>query len=87
MFDFTDAVTPRSRAHVTTAAGKRAVTLSATDDVGLAGIEYATFPTGSGTPPRYRRYVGRVQLKRHWTLVWRAVDVNGNSEPLRRRDG
>jgi lysophospholipase L1-like esterase len=69
-FDFTDAVAPVSSA--STAGGM--VTLSATDDVGVAGIEYRV---GSGG---WTRYTAPVALAPGTTLTYRAVDVNGNLE-------
>jgi lysophospholipase L1-like esterase len=74
-FDFTDAVAPASIA--TTApdpGGGTDVTLAATDDVGVAGIEYA-LSAGS-----YQRYTGTIVVPAGVTLTYRAVDVNGNSE-------
>lgn len=69
-FDFTDAVAPVSSASV--AGG--AVTLTATDNVRVAGIEHRF---GAGA---YTRYAGPVALSPGATLTYRAVDVNGNVE-------
>jgi hypothetical protein len=73
-FDFSDAVPPVSTASsVRVRRGKR-VTLTATDAVGVAGIELKLGKT------RYRRYRAPVLVRRGVTLTWRAVDVNGNIE-------
>lgn len=70
-FDFTDAAAPVSHA----ARAGRKVTLTATDNKGIAGIEYWLKATGAWT-----RYAGPLKLARRTTLTWRAVDVNGNCE-------
>jgi hypothetical protein len=70
-FDFTDVSPPVSRA---SRAG-RTVTLSATDNAGVSGIEYRLAAKGLWT-----RYSGPVTVPKGKTLTWRAVDVNGNSE-------
>jgi lysophospholipase L1-like esterase len=69
-FDFTDQVAPSSSA--TPADG--AVTIAATDNVGVRGIEYRLAATG------WTRYTGPVLLVPGDELTWRAVDVNGNVE-------
>jgi hypothetical protein len=75
-FDFTDQVAPVSTA--TTAPdplGGTDVTLSASDDVGVAGIEYRVDAATAWT-----RYTGPVTLAAGSTITWRSVDVNGNIE-------
>jgi lysophospholipase L1-like esterase len=69
-FDFTDASAPVSSATVSSGV----VTLTAGDDVGVAGIEYRL---GSGP---YVRYSGPFAIASGTTVVFRAVDVNGNVE-------
>jgi hypothetical protein len=80
-YDFTDASAPVSTAQTAPAPGGTAVTLAATDDVGVAGIEYRL---GSG---RWIRYTGTVGVATGTTITWRAVDVNGNVEATRSRIG
>ena len=77
-FDFSDSVAPSSTAS-TTPLGARVVrvTLAATDDAGVSGIEYRL---GGGV---YRRYTRPLLLFRGQTLAYRAVDVNGNVEATR----
>jgi hypothetical protein len=48
--------------------------LSATDNAGVAGIEYSI---GGGA---WTLYTGPVTVATGSTLTWRAVDVNGNIE-------
>jgi lysophospholipase L1-like esterase len=69
-FDFTDQMAPVSTA--TVPAG--VVTMSATDNVAVAGIEYAL----NGGP--YRRYGGPFAVAAGTSVTYRAVDVNGNIE-------
>jgi lysophospholipase L1-like esterase len=69
-FDFTDQVTPSSSA----TAADGAVTITATDNVGVRGIEYRLAAGG------WTRYTGPVLLAPGEELTWRAVDVNGNAE-------
>ena len=78
-FDFTDATAPMSTATVTTVTGGASVTLSATDNVKVSGIEYRI---GTG---HYVRYVKPVVVTSGATITWRAVDVNGNTEPTHSR--
>ena len=74
-FDFTDAVPPMTTATVDNRADwGKLVTLTATDNVGVAGIEYKL---DSGP---YTVYSGPIQLPIFHTLTYRAVDVNGNIE-------
>jgi hypothetical protein len=72
-FNFDDAAAPVSSAAVSGGT----VTLTATDDVGVAGIEYR-LPGGL-----YIRYAGPLVLASGTTLTYRAVDVNGNVEATR----
>jgi GDSL-like Lipase/Acylhydrolase len=76
-FDFTDALAPVSTATVDAAS----VTLTATDNIGVAGIEYR-LDGGAWT-----RYVGPVALAPGATITWRAVDVNGNVEATQSHTG
>lgn len=81
IFDFGDAAAPVSNASVARRARSRVVTLSATDGPGVAGIEYKLVPRKrSASRIAYRRYTAPVRVRRGQTLVWRAVDVNGNTE-------
>jgi lysophospholipase L1-like esterase len=73
-FDFTDASAPVSAATTVPVTGGTAVTLTASDDRGVSGIEYR-LAAGSWT-----RYVGTTLVATGQTLTWRAVDVNGNTE-------
>lgn len=77
-FDFTDAVAPSSSASVSAGAA----TLTATDDVGVAGLEYRFASSGA-----YTRYTGPVALAPGATLTYRAVDVNGNVEATKTISG
>jgi lysophospholipase L1-like esterase len=74
-FDFTDQIAPVSSAATSTdPVSGTDVSLSATDDVGVAGIELRL--DGGG----WTRYAGTVVVPAGSTLTWRAVDVNGNIE-------
>ena len=73
-FDFTDASAPVSAATTAPATGGTAVTLTASDDRGVSGIEYRL---GAGS---WTRYAGTTLVPTGQTLTWRAVDVNGNTE-------
>jgi lysophospholipase L1-like esterase len=73
-FDFTDGVPPSSSASTATAGGGTTVTISATDNAGVSGVEYR-LAAGDWT-----RYEGPVSVPTGTTLTWRAVDVNGNVE-------
>lgn len=73
-FDFTDSVAPVTTAAVAPVTGGVGVTLSATDNVGVAGIEYKI---NGGA---YQRYPGPVTLANGDLMTYRAVDVNGNIE-------
>lgn len=73
-FDFTDVTPPTSSASVTPVTGGANVTLTATDNIAVSGIEYRI---GSG---HYHRYTSTVTVATGKTITWRAVDINGNSE-------
>lgn len=74
-FDFTDNVPPVSTANVSNGGNNFSVTLFATDNVGVSGIEYK-FGTGNWT--RYTNpFTATVSSP---VLTYRAVDVNGNVE-------
>jgi lysophospholipase L1-like esterase len=73
-FDFTDRVAPSSTATVVAVEGGLSVSLAATDDVGLAGIEYR-----SNLGP-WQRYEASLFLPTGHNIRFRAVDVNGNIE-------
>jgi hypothetical protein len=84
IFDFADTAPPRSTSAVSRRAGARIARLSATDAAGVAGIEYKLVPRGRRAGAvAYRRYSRPFRLPRRSTLIWRAVDVNGNSEASR----
>jgi hypothetical protein len=81
IFDFTDTAAPVSKASVSRGRRSRVVTLSATDEAGVAGVEYKVVPRKRRQATiAYRRYGAPVRVKRGHILVWRAVDVNGNTE-------
>jgi plastocyanin len=74
-FDFRDQTAPASTATVAAnSGGGTDVTLSATDDVGVAGIEYSL----DGGP--YQRYAETFTVAAGTNVTFRAVDVNGNVE-------
>ncbi|MHB8376487.1 MAG: OmpL47-type beta-barrel domain-containing protein [Dehalococcoidia bacterium] len=73
-FDFTDSVAPASSATASPVVGGISVSLSATDNVGVSGIEYKI---GGGA---WVRYVSAVFVANGSTITYRAVDVNGNIE-------
>ncbi|HMA33520.1 MAG TPA: SGNH/GDSL hydrolase family protein [Chloroflexia bacterium] len=74
-FDFTDATPPISTARVQNLSMQTLdVLLTATDNVGVAGIEYK-INTGAYTPYKSAVWVGPGD-----TITYRAVDVNGNVE-------
>ena len=78
-FNFSDTTPPVSTASVATVTGGAKVTLSATDNAGVSGIEYRI---GSG---HYIRYTAPVMVATGKTITWRAVDVNGNIEATQSR--
>jgi lysophospholipase L1-like esterase len=74
-FDFSDQTAPVSTASPTpNGLGGTDVTIAATDNVAVAGIEYKL---GGG---QWTRYVSAVHVAAGATLTWRSVDVNGNIE-------
>jgi lysophospholipase L1-like esterase len=73
-YDFTDSEAPVTSAGVAPVMGGINVTLSATDNVGVAGIEYKV--NGAA----YQRYATPVMLPNGDLMTYRAVDVNGNIE-------
>lgn len=73
-FDFTDDSPPVSQATTQPLPGGIVVELSATDDVGVSGIEYR-LDRGP-----WQRYTSALFLNSGNELRFRAVDVNGNSE-------
>jgi lysophospholipase L1-like esterase len=73
-FDFTDQAPPISTAVTVPAEGGIVVTLTATDDVGVAGIEYRL------NLGLWQRYTGPLFLAAGSNIRFRAVDVNGNTE-------
>ncbi len=73
-YDFSDNVAPVSTATMTPMSGVVSVSLTATDDVGVAGIEYRINSGG------YQRYSGVVTAPTGSLITYRAVDVNGNVE-------
>lgn len=73
-FDFTDTTPPSSVATTSPVAGGVQVALSATDNAGVAGIEYTV---GKG---RWVRYTAPVTVTAGHAITWRAVDINGNIE-------
>jgi lysophospholipase L1-like esterase len=88
-YDFRDGVHPVSSAHSSRQAsdtslprlkrpqGTSEVTITARDNIAVAGIEYRL----NGGP--YVRYTGPVSVPQGSILIYRAVDVNGNNEPAR----
>jgi lysophospholipase L1-like esterase len=76
-FDFGDQTAPSSSAVTTDGA----VTLTATDDVGVSGIEYSL---NGGA---YQRYDGTFVVAPGTSVVYRAVDVNGNVEATKELTG
>jgi hypothetical protein len=74
-YDFTDNVAPVSTATVTSIANGYQVSFNATDNVGVAGIEYR-FGTGAWTTYTSSFIVTSTAQ----SLFYRAVDVNGNNE-------
>ncbi len=72
-FDFTDTTPPVVTAAAVSVTGGITVTLSATDNVGVSGIEY-----NSNAGP-WTRYTAPVFVPTGSSIIVRAVDVNGNS--------
>ena len=76
-FDFTDAQAPQTSVVLTETAPMLEVSLVATDNVAVRGIEYQLNSSG------WMVYTNTLALQLDDTLVFRAVDVNGNSEAAR----
>ena len=74
-FDFTDAVAPTTTPTTAPAEGGTAVTLLASDNVAVSGIEYRI-----GAATAWTRYAGTVTVPSGGSITFRAVDVNGNVE-------
>ena len=73
-FDFSDQTPPTSAATITRSRAGTRVALQASDDVGVAGIEYRL----DAGP--FRRYASTLWVAVGRELRYRAVDVNGNVE-------
>lgn len=84
-FDFRDGVVPQSTAILSStlsnalskSGSSYLVTITARDNVGVAGIEYKI----NGGP--YMRYTGPISFAGGSSLAYRAVDVNGTIEAAR----
>ncbi|MFQ5472487.1 MAG: hypothetical protein ACE5FA_06345, partial [Dehalococcoidia bacterium] len=74
IYDMTDATAPVSTGTPTPSGPDISVDISATDNVGVSGIEYKM---DGGA---YQRYAAPVLVTAGSRIDWRAVDVNGNSE-------
>ncbi len=74
IYDLTDSVAPVSALTTAPLPGGQSVSLSATDNAGVSGIEYKV----NGGP--YQKLIAPVPLLAGDTISYRAVDVNGNSE-------
>jgi lysophospholipase L1-like esterase len=75
-FDFADAVAPTTTAVTAPdASGGTDVTLSAMDNVAVSGIEYHL-----GAATAWTRCTGTLTVPAGSSIMFRAVDVNGNSE-------
>ena len=73
-FGFGDAVAPSSTHTATPVSGGTSVSLAATDNMAVKGIEYKL---GGGS---WTRYTAPLTAPAGGTVEWRAVDVNGNYE-------
>jgi lysophospholipase L1-like esterase len=73
-FDFSDQVPPVTTASTAVVEGGILVSLEATDDIGVAGLEYRLNLGG------FQRYMGPFVLTAGSNIRFRAVDVNGNIE-------
>jgi lysophospholipase L1-like esterase len=74
-FDFTDMTPPVSvGTNISTVPTRLVLQITATDNVGVAGIEYKLNNGG------YTAYTGPVPVARGGSITYRAVDVNGNIE-------
>jgi hypothetical protein len=75
-FNFTDAVAPTTTpATAPNGSGGTNVTLSATDNAGVSGIEYRL-----GAATAWTRYTAPVSVPAGSSITFRAVDVNGDIE-------
>jgi lysophospholipase L1-like esterase len=73
-FDFGDALAPTSTHTASASPGGTVVSITATDNVAVRGIEYKL---GGAA---WTRYTQPVTVQTGASLEWRAVDVNGNYE-------
>ncbi len=73
-FDFGDRTAPVSIATTAPVGGGTSVSIAASDNAAVAGIEYRL---GTGS---YARYARPVVIPTGASLTYRAVDVNGNVE-------
>jgi len=75
-YDFSDSIAPNTKILISPTPTTRTVrvSLSAGDDRGIAGIEYRL----DGSP--YTSYSGPILVGHGSTILYRAVDVNGNIE-------
>jgi lysophospholipase L1-like esterase len=76
-FDFTDTAPPQTTLSSAAGASSYTLTMTATDNVGVAGIEYRL----NGGP--WTRYAAPLAVPLVATVAYRAVDVNGVNEPIR----
>jgi lysophospholipase L1-like esterase len=75
-FDFTDSVAPTTTpSTAANGSGGADVTLSASDNAGVSGIEYRI-----GSATAWTRYTDPVTVPAGSSITFRAVDVNGNTE-------
>jgi len=74
-YNFADAVAPTTTPTTAPAAGGTDVTLTASDNAGVSGIEYRL-----GAATAWMRYTGPVTVPAGGSITFRAVDVNGNIE-------
>ena len=73
-FDFSDLIPPATAASTSDVEGGVLVSLEATDNAGVAGIEYRL------NLSVFQRYAGPLLLAEGSNIRFRAVDVNGNTE-------
>jgi hypothetical protein len=84
MFDFTDQVPPVSKATKARTPRGTEVKLTAADGADIAGVEYKLVPPKrTAARVAFRRYAAPLHVPRGWSLVWRSVDMNGNTEATR----
>ncbi len=74
LYDLSDSVAPVSSVTSTPAGGGISVTISATDNMAVSGIEYKL------NDGPYQRYAAPVTVTDGSAIAFRAVDVNGNIE-------